>query len=211
MKRSMVRNGAILAGFALATTFFVSLTFQATKARIADQQQQQLKRTLGQIIPDELHDNPLHQHCVTVQSEQFLGSKYPQRAFVATLGDSATALAIETTAPDGYNGDIKLIVGIDAQGQVLGVRTLAHQETPGLGDDIELRKSDWVLSFNGKQTQGAKDKNWGVAKDGGQFDQFTGATITPRSYVKAVHNALLYFDYEFTRLSKQAIDCGDPQ
>jgi len=97
-------------------------------------------------------------------------------------------------APDGYSGNISLIVGVNADASVAGVRLLAHQETPGLGDKIDLKKSPWILSFNGKQFTGAIDSEWAVKKDGGQFDQFTGATITPRAVVSAVGRALQFFD-----------------
>ncbi|GLS84426.1 electron transport complex subunit RsxG [Paraferrimonas haliotis] len=207
MKTSMTKNGLILAGFALVTTFVVSLTFQGTKAKIAQQQQQELVKVLSQIIPDDNYDSPLYQHCVQVSSEQFLGTASTQRAFIASKNNEPVAMAIETTAPDGYSGDIHLIVGIDKQGKVLGVRTLSHQETPGLGDHIELRKSDWVESFKGRVLSGQKDPRWAVKKDGGSFDQFTGATITPRAYVKAVKNTLIYFQYHFDEIAASQISC----
>ena len=97
------------------------------------------------------------------------------------------------TAPDGYNGDIRLLAAIDVTGTVLGVRVVSHRETPGLGDPIEVERSDWVLGFTGKSLLSPQGKSWAVKRDGGEFDQFTGATISPRAVVKAVHNTLLYF------------------
>ena len=94
---------------------------------------------------------------------------------------------------DGYNGNIELIVAINIDNSISGVRVLKHQETPGLGDKVELRKSDWIYSFNGKKLLSEQDSRWQVSKDGGMFDQFTGATITPRAVVKAVKNTLLFF------------------
>lgn len=99
-----------------------------------------------------------------------------------------------TTAPDGYNGNIRLLLGIDFNSTILGVRVISHKETPGLGDPIEIEKSNWILGFNQKSLQRPDNEGWAVKRDGGDFDQFTGATISPRAVVKAVHTALLYFD-----------------
>jgi electron transport complex protein RnfG len=98
------------------------------------------------------------------------------------------------TAPDGYNGDIRLLAGIDAGGTVLGVRVVSHRETPGLGDPIEVDKSDWILGFANKSLRNPETGGWAVKRDGGQFDQFTGATISPRAVVRTIHNTLLYFE-----------------
>lgn len=110
--------------------------------------------------------------------------------YTAILAGKVTGYALETVAPDGYSGAIRLIVGTDASGKVSGVRVLAHRETPGLGDKIELKKSNWILSFNGHSLTGDNANSWAVKKDGGDFDAFTGATITPRAVVKAVANLL---------------------
>ena len=98
------------------------------------------------------------------------------------------------TAPDGYNGDIRLLAGIAASGKIFGVRIISHRETPGLGDPIDIDKSDWILGFNQSSSKEPDANGWAVKKDGGRFDQFTGATISPRAVVSAVHNALLYFE-----------------
>ncbi|MBY5920082.1 electron transport complex subunit RsxG [Ferrimonas balearica] len=191
---SMKKNGLLLALFGIACAGVVALTYEGTKSQIAEQQRRQLMNTLHQIIPADRYDNELYNQCLLLSSPQYLGSKAPQPAFLATKNGEPTAIAIETTAPDGYNGDINIIVGIDWNGEVLGVRTLSHQETPGLGDLIELRRSDWVLSFNGYRLENEKDPRWAVKRDGGEFDQFTGATITPRAYVGAVRKVLNYFN-----------------
>ena len=109
-------------------------------------------------------------------------------------GDQPSALILPVTAPDGYSGAIHLLVGIFADGRLAGVRVLGHKETPGLGDKIELAKNPWVLAFNGKSLSDPGEAGWGVKKDQGVFDQFAGATITPRAVVKAVHHALQYVD-----------------
>ncbi|EED24712.1 electron transport complex protein RnfG [Vibrio sp. 16] len=109
---------------------------------------------------------------------------------------------------DGYNGAIKLIVGIAQNGKVLGSRILSHQETPGLGDKIDLRVSDWMLSFSGKTVTEENQSTWKVRKDGGQFDQFTGATITPRAVVKAVKNTVSYVNTHREQILNQPLNCG---
>jgi len=209
MNNIISKNGLILAGFALVVSAIVALTHQGTKEQIARQETKQLLKILDQVIVKGSYDNELYKHCVTTNSLQFLGSKKNQRAFVALKGNDPVAIAIETIAPNGYNGNINLIVGINAQGIVTGVRTLAHQETPGLGDKIEIVKSDWITSFNNQAVDGHKDVRWQVKKDGGQFDQFTGATITPRAVVQAVKNSVIYFKRNQQRLFSETARCGD--
>jgi electron transport complex protein RnfG len=103
------------------------------------------------------------------------------------------ALVIAAVAPDGYSGSIRLLVGINRDGSLAGVRTLAHRETPGLGDRIEAQRDDWILGFAGKSLDRPALQAWRVKRDGGVFDQFTGATITPRAVVRAVKNSLIYY------------------
>ncbi|WOT06989.1 electron transport complex subunit RsxG [Shewanella youngdeokensis] len=208
MKKSMLKNGLLLGLFALLCTGLVAVVNQLTFAKIKQQEQIELSRVLQQLIPAQLYNNALTQHCITIAPNPFMGTTKPLPAYIATKNGTAVAIAIETIAPDGYNGDIKIIIGLDHTGKVLGVRTLAHQETPGLGDKIELRKSDWVTSFNGLSILLNTDKRWNVKKDGGDFDQFTGATITPRAYVKAVKNATLYFNAHKDELFSTPVTCG---
>jgi electron transport complex protein RnfG len=108
------------------------------------------------------------------------------------MNDTPVAVVLEATAPDGYSGQIKLLIGITAAGKLSGVRVVSHKETPGLGDYIELAKSKWILLFDGKSLTAPNDGGWKVKKDGGQFDYMAGATITPRAVIKAVHHALQY-------------------
>jgi len=207
LKKSMIKNGLLLAVFALFCTALVAVVNQQTFDKIKQQQQLELKRVLHQIIPDELHDNELTEYCILIHDEDALGIDEPLPSYIATKQSLPVAIAIEAVAPDGYNGNIRLVIGINTAGEVLGVRTLNHSETPGLGDKIDLRKSDWVLGFNRKSIQDEKDRLWHVKKDGGDFDQFTGATITPRAYVKAVKNALLYFNSNKDTLLTRPANC----
>ncbi|MFS1438823.1 electron transport complex subunit RsxG [Shewanella sp. 10N.286.48.A6] len=207
MSNIITRNGLILAIFALCCTSLVASVNYLTADRIIDQQRKQLTRVLQQIIPQAMHDNALTDDCIAVIDEAYLGSDQSLSAYIAKQGDLPVAMAIEAIAPDGYNGDIKLIIGVDNDNTLLGVRTLAHQETPGLGDKIDLRKSDWVLAFAGLVFN-SNDKPLGVKKDGGNIDQFTGATITPRAYVKAINNALTYVKNNRQMLYSTVNQCG---
>ena len=207
MNNPMIKNGLLLALFALLCTGLVAVVNQQTYDEIKLQQQKELMGILHQLIPDELHDNELTAQCTLLQNKEALGTEDALPAYIATAAGKPVAIALEAIAPDGYNGNIKLIVGINTQGEVLGVRTLSHQETPGLGDKIELRKSDWVTKFVGKVLTSEDDKQWQVQKDGGDFDQFTGATITPRAYVKAVKRAVWYFTQHQTEIFSQPLNC----
>ncbi|MGI2064703.1 electron transport complex subunit RsxG [Shewanella sp. MF08487] len=207
MNNPMIKNGFLLALFALICTGLVAVVNQQTADKITQQEQQELMRVLHQLIPDEIHDNDLTAQCTLLLDKDALGTDNPMPAYIATMAGKPVAIAIEAIAPDGYNGNIKLIVGVNTQGEVLGVRTLTHQETPGLGDKIELRKSNWVNQFVGKVLDSQDDKQWLVKKDGGDFDQFTGATITPRAYVKAVKNVVWYFNNNQTQIFSQPLNC----
>jgi len=190
LKTAIQKNAILLAIFAVVATAIVSIISLLTQPRIERQEQAQLLSTLASIIEPSSHNNDLYQDCHLLNDPIF--SSKQQTYYIAKQGETPVAFAITTSAPDGYNGNIDLIVAMDLNGKVTGVRTLKHQETPGLGDKIELRKDDWILSFAGKSVEGEKDMRWAVRKDGGVFDQFTGATITPRAVVNTVKRTVLY-------------------
>ncbi|MFV0447530.1 MAG: electron transport complex subunit RsxG [Vibrio sp.] len=210
MLTAIRNNGLILAAFACLSTGVVALTHQLTESQIKKQENIQLLSVLNQVIPAKLHDNELSQSCILL-NDPALGTDNDMPAYVATLNGQPSAIAVEAIAPDGYNGAIKVIVGIKNDGTITGTRVLAHNETPGLGDKIDLRISDWILSFKGKSVTTDSEAQWKVRKDGGQFDQFTGATITPRAVVKAVKKAVAYVNNHRETLAKQTYNCGDKQ
>jgi electron transport complex protein RnfG len=197
MPHTMTKNGLILAIFAIITTGLIALTYFGTKDQIALQQQQKLLSILNAVIDENSYDNTIQLDCALVTSAELLGSHQPQHIYRATKQGQAVAVAIETTAPDGYSGKIQLVVGITrsqaGSAKVTGVRVLDHKETPGLGDKIDLRISNWVLDFDNQIYSADIATNWAVKKDGGQFDQFTGATITPRAVVSAVKLSVEYY------------------
>ncbi|UUM31307.1 electron transport complex subunit RsxG [Vibrio japonicus] len=207
MLNAIRKNGAVLAIFACASTGVVALTHYLTKDQIHHQEQAQLLSVLNQVIPHNMHDNSLYESC-TLVSDPSLGTKESLPVYMATLNGQPSALAIEAIAPDGYNGAIKIIVGIEQDGTVSGTRVLSHQETPGLGDKIDLRITNWILGFSGKQLTPENQSAWKVRKDGGEFDQFTGATITPRAVVKAVKNTVQFVNENRDRILSQPRNCG---
>ncbi|MGL1955707.1 MAG: electron transport complex subunit RsxG [Colwellia sp.] len=189
----MQKNSKILALFAIACTLIVALVNELTIDKIKTQQQKYLLKTLHSIIEPSRYNNNITADCITMNSVM-LGTNDVQTAYIARKDAQVIAMALTSTAPDGYNGTINLIVAVNIDGTVSGVRVLKHQETPGLGDKIELKKSKWITSFTGKKVLDKNDSRWAVSKDNGMFDQFTGATITPRAVVKAVKNTVLYFN-----------------
>lgn len=193
----MTKNGLILAIFAIITTGLIAITYFGTKDQIAMQQQQKLLAILNAVTDESSYDNAIQLDCALVTSSKLLGSNEQQHIYRATKQGQAVAVAIETTAPDGYSGKIQLVVGVtrsqEGLAKVTGVRVLEHKETPGLGDKIDLRISDWVLSFDNQIFTPDIASNWAVKKDGGRFDQFTGATITPRAIVSAVKLSIEYY------------------
>ncbi|OJF67490.1 electron transport complex subunit RsxG [Alteromonas sp. V450] len=221
MKESLAKNGLMLGAFAVVTTALIALTFFGTQDKIEQQKQQKLLSVLNEVVPSEFHDNALYANCTEVNAPE-LGNKKAHKIYRATLNGRPSALVLEATAPDGYSGDIDIVVGVEVSAasrgdvlqsantgplssdskstpqartttmNVLGVRVIEHKETPGLGDKIELAVSNWITTFSGKSFSPDNLAPWQVKKDGGEFDQFTGATITPRAVVSAVREALLY-------------------
>lgn len=192
MPRSIRSNAWVLGLCALVTVGLVAVTEWSTRARIQHAEQQAQLRALSEILPASRHDNALLN--AQIQLNDALLGEGPQPAWLAFLAGKPSAVILQATAPDGYSGSIRLLVGVYADGQLAGVRVLNHRETPGLGDRIELTKSPWVLAFNGRSLSNPGESGWAVKKDQGVFDQFAGATITPRAVVAAVHRALQYFD-----------------
>ncbi|MEY4475340.1 MAG: hypothetical protein RL248_1107 [Pseudomonadota bacterium] len=207
MLKTMKRHGITLALFAAGTTGLTAVVNSLTENTIAHQAAQQQKALLDQVVPAERYDNNMQAECYVV-TDAVLGNSTPHRLYLARQGDKPVAAAIETTAPDGYSGAIQLLVGADFHGNVLGSRVIEHHETPGLGDKIDIRISDWISHFSGQHVEGEQDKRWAVKKDGGIYDQFTGATITPRAVVKAVKNTALYLETLPAKLNKLP-PCGE--
>lgn len=192
MFSAMKTSTAAISFFAVVCAAVIAITQVSTKTTIADNEREFRAKALYEIVPRSSIDNQLLEDSFEIQLAE-LGHKAPVTAYRARKGGLVKTVIIPVIAPDGYSGNIHMIVGINADATVAGVRVLEHKETPGLGDKVETKKSDWILSFNAKSKQGTADSTWAVQKDGGAFDQFTGATITPRAVVNAVGRTLDYF------------------
>ena len=191
--RQIIITTIILLLFAIIGTSMVAYMFEQTRDQIAANERATLLRKLHRLIPADRHDNVLLEDTVTARDEALLGSEEPVMVYRARNDGEPVALVIAAVAPDGYSGTIKLLIGINVDGTLSGVRVVTHRETPGLGDAIDENRSDWIHIFDGKSLQAPAPERWAVKKDGGDFDQLTGATITPRAVVKAARNALLYY------------------
>ena len=182
------RYGILLGFVALLCTAISAGIFFLTKDKIDAVMAAQQRELLLQVIPQDYFNNNLLESAVIPQDKNLVGI---QKIYFAKKDGNVSAYAYETTAPDGYSGDIRLLVGLDPKGQILGVRVIEHHETPGLGDKIELRISNWILNFTHQLINEHNLREWAVKKDGGKFDQFSGATITPRAVVNQTKRSAL--------------------
>ena len=205
--QSITRNSMLLAIFAVCTTVLISGTYLLTKDRIALEKRRAEERALLEIVPRDRHDNSMLDDVITVgPAAAGLKLADEKRIYLAKQDGAVVTAIIPATAPDGYTGEIDLVVGVNADGSIAGVRVLSHRETPGLGDKVDLKKSDWVLGFDGRSLDNPGPAGWAVKKDKGVFDQFTGATITPRAVVAATLRVLQYADANRQRLFGLATD-----
>lgn len=200
--QSISKNSFILAAFAVITAGALALTNLGTQDRIAAAERAAQQRALFEIIPLQDHDNDLLNDTIPVPDSAWepLGAGAGSKIYRARQHNEITALIVPATAHDGYSGDISMIVGVKRDGSIAGVRVLLHKETPGLGDKVELKKNRWILNFNGKTLAVPVIEEWKVKKDGGIFDQFAGATITPRAVVGQVKRVL-----EFVAANQQSL------
>jgi electron transport complex protein RnfG len=209
MLKNMMLSALLLGAFAIVGTFMVAFTAENTADRIARNEREALLENLHTLVPPQRHTNDIFEDRITV-TDPLLGTPRPVSVYRARKDGEPVAAVLTPVAPEGYSGAIRLLVAINYDGTLAGVRVLAHKETPGLGDRIEANRSDWILGFKGKSLSNPEPKNWKVKKDGGYFDQFTGATITPRAVVSSVYNTLRYFKQHRQELfEKPAITEGE--
>jgi electron transport complex protein RnfG len=192
--KNILLTAFLLMLFAVLGASLVGVTFIQAEDDIKHNEEMTLLSKLNHIIPAKQYNNDLLQDSILLQPNALLGTKEPSLAYRARNNNENVAVVFSCIATNGYSGSIYLLVGIYTNGSVAGVRVVKHMETPGLGDKVDISRSNWILGFDGKSLSHPNEKGWKVKRDGGEFDQFTGATITPRAVVKAVHDALLYFD-----------------
>lgn len=186
-------SGTVLALFAAITSVAIGWTYLGTKAQIDLEVRRAEARQLLEIFPPDTHDNDIVDDVFEVAGETaLLGIRETRQGYRVRQGNKVIGVILPATARDGYSGDIRALVGVRLDGSVAGVRVVAHRETPGLGDKVDLRKSDWILDFNERSLTNPVIAGWTVEKEGGVFDQFTGATVTPRAVILATRRALEY-------------------
>ncbi len=187
--KSMVGIGM----FAILAAGIIAVTQISTKDQIAENIRAAQSRALFEILPADI-DPELFDHTIELTADELNLEEEAVNGYQVIDGDTVKGVILPVRTEEGYSGNIDLMVGINADSSIAGVRIISHKETPGLGDKIDRAKSTWVDSFIGKIRKGSDDSRWAVKKDGGQFDQFTGATITPRAVVGAVGTAITYFE-----------------
>lgn len=195
MSKPTYIHGVILGAFCLGFGVILAATDMVTADPIAQRALEDKQNALGKVIPAAIHDNNPVKDTLTLKTHE--GQE--RIVYRATRGGKVTGVAYQIEG-SGYAGEIRLMLAVDAEGKVLGVRALAHKETPGLGDKIEIAKTDWITRFTGLSLGNPAIDKWKVKKDGGTFDQFSGATITPRGVVKAVREGLEFFAQNKTQL-----------
>lgn len=208
------RSALALGLIALIGTGVLALVHDLTRERIAEQERSAVRRQLDEILGGLRYDNTPFQDRMRIRSATAFPGGQVVTAYRARRNGEPVAVVLRLAAPDGYNGPINLLVGIRQDGRVTGVRVTSHKETPGLGDAIEADKSDWIEGFTGKSLSNPPPEDWAVEKDDGVFDQFTGATITPRAIVEAVQRALEYYaanrDTLFAMPAEPAVEPSTP-
>jgi len=202
-------QAGLLGGFSLVAAALLVMGDIATRDAIAERTAEDLKASLAQVIPASMHDNDLLANTVSLEPEGTSANTEaeagaPLVIYRALQGLEVRAVAFEVVG-QGYAGPIRVLLGVGADGHILGARVLAHAETPGLGDKIEVDRNDWILAFDGRSLDDPSDDGWAVKKDGGIFDQFSGATITPRAVVKAVKRGLTLFASHRDSLTASAV------
>jgi H+/Na+-translocating ferredoxin:NAD+ oxidoreductase subunit G len=193
MAKASLYTALNLLFFALIGTALLALTYQLTLDPISRSEENEKLKLITQIAPVSVYDNDILKDTVPLAADELLGNDDTTVAYIGRLNHQPSIAVIQAIAPDGYGGRIRLIVAIRSDGRIGGVRVISNNETPGLGDYIEIAKNKWITVFDGTSLDNIKDSDWKVKKDGGQFDYMAGATITPRAVVKAVHKALQYF------------------
>ena len=193
MSAAGLRRAALLLGAcALIAIGALTVVDYATQTPIARVRAELQRAALAEVLPPARYDNDPLQDSVRVLAPQWLGRDTPVRVWRGRLGEAPSALAMETTAPEGYSGAIELLLGVDAAGEVIAARVTRHAETPGLGDPIERERSDWIEGFAGRSLADTPQPRWTVRREGGDFDSFSGATITPRAVARGLGRTLAF-------------------
>jgi electron transport complex protein RnfG len=201
-------SGVLLGLFGVLGAGLVGLSHEGTAERIARNEREALLHQIHVLVPREQIDNDMLNDVIEVSAPDTLGVE-KTRVYLGRRNGEPVAAVLSPVSTPGYAGPIQLVVAVRYDGTLAGVRVLSHRETPGLGDKIEEERSDWILGFDGKSLLDPRPSEWKVKRDGGVFDQFTGATVTPRTIVRAVKTALEYFDANRLDLFETGQQQGD--
>ncbi len=202
---SISRNSLLLGFFAILSTAIIAGTYLGSQDRINENIRMAEERALLEIIPKSRHNNSMLEDAHGIDDSEMLGLRSEKKYYIARQNGEPVAVIFPATAREGYTGDIDMIIGINVDGTIAGARVLSHRETPGLGDAIDRKKSRWIDGYMGKSLVNPTIDLWKVKKDKGVFDQFTGATITPRAVTKTVLQTLQYFNQHQHDMLKQPI------
>jgi electron transport complex protein RnfG len=188
------RTALTLTVIAAVCTALVAATYHATRDQIVANEKALLEQSLEPALSGMLFDGGVSESRVVLDPPHGLPGKRPAIIYRVFSAGQPVAALFAVTARDGFSGPIRLLVGVQYDGTVTGVRILQHRETPGLGDKIDASKSDWVFQFDGRSLGDPVASRWAIKGDGGEFDQLTGASVTPRAVIKAIRDTLIYFD-----------------
>jgi len=194
------KTAITLVAFAFVGTSMLAYVFNITRAPIEASEKEARLALFKEILPESTYDNDLLKDSVEIAPNEQLGNRQSIVANIAKLNNKTAGVILEAIAHDGYSGDIKLLIAVRADGSISGVRVLAHKETPGLGDYIDIAHGNWIKLFNDESVNKTTAAQWQVKKDGGKFDYMVGATITPRAVVKAIYKALQFYNANKTTL-----------
>ncbi len=199
--RQIFKSSGILLAYAFVGTAILAAVYAMTHTAIEKNDADAQRKLVAETLIPHSYNNDLIASAVHLPRNNLLGNDAkPAQGWQARMNQTPIAIVLPVTAPNGYGGAIQLLVGISNDGQITGVRVVEHHETPGLGDYIDIAKSQWIHIFDGKSLRNTPDEAWQVKKDGGEFDYVTGATITPRAVIAAVHRALQYASKYHTQL-----------
>ncbi len=205
MAKASLHTAVNLLFFTLIGTAMLAVTFELTRDTIKESEEKEKMKLIAQIVPPTVYDNDIMNDIGHIAADAMLGSEEETIVHRGRLKGEPAIAVLEAIAPDGYGGKIKLIVAIHKDGKIGGVRVVTHNETPGLGDYIDIAKDKWITVFKGASLEKSRDRDWKVRKDGGTFDFMAGATITPRAVIKAVHKAAQYFALHQGELFKTVV------
>lgn len=184
----------IMTLFGLIFSTFLGYFFETTSPIIQKSEAEAKRKLLLELVSNEVYDNDIEKDFIEIQPNILLKNKKPTQLYLVKNNNMNKAVILEVRAPDGYSGDIFLLVAINKNAEIINTRVIKHQETPGLGDYIDKEKTNWIDIFQSKSFKTTQEKKWAVKKDQGEFDYMTGATITPRAVINALYNALKYFE-----------------